>query len=149
MKKNININAYNSTTTHNIYLSRYVYSIIFVFLRLCSSHQLLYTQYAKRRRISVSNGLLCTGTREKIPRTFAHRAPLLNKIVLPLLVCWCIDVGPSNATERAWISPLVTSVKAPIFALHPPLPASRTVWSSWGLLVVCPLNAQGVTGITS
>ena len=38
----VQIIAHNSTTT-NIYLSRYVYSncIIFVFLRLCSSHQLL------------------------------------------------------------------------------------------------------------
>ena len=48
------------------------------------------------------------GAREKIPRKFAHSVGLFNLIVLPLLVCWCIgvciDVDPSNATERAFIS---------------------------------------------
>ena len=32
----------------------------------------------KRRRLSVSNGQLSAGAREKIPRTFAHRVPLFN-----------------------------------------------------------------------
>ena len=45
VKKNMNtmvqIIAYNATTT--IFLCRYAYAIIFVFLRFCSSHQLLYT----------------------------------------------------------------------------------------------------------
>ena len=36
-----------TTPPTNIYVSRYVYSIIFVFLRLCSSHQLIYTSNLK------------------------------------------------------------------------------------------------------
>ena len=52
------------------------------------------------------------GAREKSLRTFAHSVLLFNKIVLPslvcwfvgLLVCWCIDVDPLNATGRACIS---------------------------------------------
>ena len=38
MNTMVQTNAYNS-----IYLSRYVYSVSFVFLRLCRSHQLLHT----------------------------------------------------------------------------------------------------------
>ena len=34
--------------------------------------------------------------------------------VLVLCVGVCIDVGPSNATERAWISPARATVEAPI-----------------------------------
>ena len=86
-------------------------------------------------------------SREKIPRTFADRVPLFNKIVLTslvgLLVCGCIDVGPSNSTERAWISAARAAVEAPTYALHPPLPASKAVLSSLSLLLICPLIARG------
>ena len=63
-------------------------------------------------------------------------------------MCGCIVVGPSNATERAWISPIVTYVEAPYYALYPPLPAFKTVSRSGGLVVICALIAPGVTGIT-
>ena len=57
---------------------------------------------AKRRRLSVSNGQLWTGVREKIPRTFAHRVGLFNLIVLSSLVCvvvyWCIGL----CVHRRW-----------------------------------------------
>ena len=59
-----------------------------------------------------SNGQLYACAGEKIARTFADSVGLFNLIILSSLVCvwvcWCscvrIDVGPSNATERAWIS---------------------------------------------
>ena len=61
------------------------------------------------------------GVREKIPRTFADRVGLFNKTVLSSLVCarWCICVcidvvGPSNATERAWVSAASAALEAPI-----------------------------------
>ena len=60
-----------------------------------------------------------------------------------LLVCGYIDVGPSNATERAWISAARAAVAAPIYALHPPLPASKAVLSLLSLLVICPLIPPG------
>ena len=48
----------------------------------------------KRRRLSVSNGQLCAGACEKIPRTFAQSVAVLNAIVfLPLRVCWCVGVS--------------------------------------------------------
>ena len=75
----------------------------------------------------LSNGRLCASAREKNPRTCAHSVGLFDKIVLYSLVCWCVgvcfDVRPLNATERAWISPLVTSVEVPCYALHGPIPA--------------------------
>ena len=42
---------------------------------------------AKRRRLSVSNGRLCEGACEIIPRRFAHCVPLFHKIVISPLVC--------------------------------------------------------------
>ena len=78
---------------------------------------------------------------------------LFNLIILTSLVCtcvyWCacIEVCPSHATNAEPISPLVTSVEAPYYALRPPLPASKTVLSSWSLVVICPLNDTGATGI--
>ena len=65
-----------------------------------------------------------------------------------VLVCAFIDVGPSNATKKGWISPPVTSVDAPYYALHPSLTASKAVLSSLSLIVICPSIAPGVTGIT-
>ena len=53
--------------------------------------------------------------------------PLLVRWCVGLLVCGCIDVGPSNATERAWSSAARAAAEAPIYALHPPLPASKAV----------------------
>ena len=41
----------------------------------------------KRRRLSVSNGQLCAGACEKIPRTFAHKVPLFNLTTISSLVC--------------------------------------------------------------
>ena len=75
--------------------------------------------------------------------------PVCNLSPWSACVCLvvCIDVGPSNATERAWISAASVAVEAPIYALHTPLPASKIVLSSWGLFVICPLIAPGVTGI--
>ena len=73
-----------------------------------------------RRRLSASNGQLYACAREKFPRTFAHRVGSFILIVLSshvcigVLVCECIDVGPSNATERAWISAARATVEAPI-----------------------------------
>ena len=106
----------------------------------------------------LSNGRLCAGARAKFPRTFAHSVGLNNKIVLSSLVCtcvytcvyWCvcIEVWSSHTPNAAPISPLVTSVEPPYYALHPPLPASEPVLSSWNLVVLCPLVAPGVTGIT-
>ena len=64
---------------------------------------------------------------------------------LLVLVCIgvCIDVGPSNAAERAWILAAKAAVAAPICALHPPLIAPKAVLSSSILLVKCPLIARG------
>ena len=95
------------------------------------------------------------GAREKIPRTFAHRVPLFNKIVLfslvGFLVCWCvgvlvcgcIDAGSSNATERAWISAARVAVEALYLHFYSPLLASKTVFISSSLLVICPLISRG------
>ena len=60
---------------------------------------------------------------------------------------FCLLEGSSH-TNAEPISPLVTSVEAPNYALHPPLPASETVLSSWGFVVMCALIDTGVTGIT-
>ena len=52
----------------------------------------------------------------KIPELLAHMMAILYLIVLSSRVwlCGCIDVGPSNATERAWISAARAAVEAPI-----------------------------------
>ena len=92
----------------------------------------------------LSNVRLCAGACEKIPRTFAYSVPIVNKNVHSSLVCvgvlvhWCvcIEVWPSHTTNAEPISLLVTSVEAPYYALHPPLPASKTVFSSWSLVVI-------------
>ena len=46
------------------------------------------------KRLSVSNGRLCAGACEKIPKTFAHNVPLFIKIIVTSLVCpfvyWCV-----------------------------------------------------------
>ena len=58
-------NAYNNTTHQpptTFYLSRYVYSIIFVFLRLCSSHQLLYT-LTKHVNLKATTNNICSQVR--------------------------------------------------------------------------------------
>ena len=104
----------------------------------------------------LSNGRLCVGACEKIPRTFAHSVGLFIKNILTspvyphirVSVCLCIEVRPSHTTNAEQISPLVTSVEVPYYDFHPPLPASKTVLSSWSLVVICPLIAPGVTGIT-
>ena len=68
----------------------------------------------------------------------------------PLCIpCVCIEVWPSHTTNAEPISPLVMSVEASVYAIHPPLPASKTVLSSWSLVVICPLIAPGDTGITA
>ena len=64
-------------------------------------------------------------------------------------MCVCIEVYPSHTTNAEPISTLVTSVEAPCYALHPPLPASKAVLSSWSLVVICALITTGVTGITA
>ena len=71
--------------------------------------------------------------------------PVCNLSPWSACVCLvvCIDVGPSNATERAWISAARAAVAAPIYALHPPLPASKAVLSLLSLLVICPLIPPG------
>ena len=51
------------------------------------------TSSRTRRQLFVSNGRLCAGACEKIPRTFAHSVGLFNKIVHSSLVCWCIRVS--------------------------------------------------------
>ena len=112
--------------------------------------------YNENGRLSVSNGQLCADACEKIPRTFAHRVPLfslmmISSLVCPcvgVLVCACIEVWPSHTTSAGPISPLVTSVEASTNALHQPLPASKTILSSWSLVVICPLIAPNATGIT-
>ena len=66
----VQITSYNSTIT-SIYLSRYVYSssIIFVFLRLCSSHQLLYTLTLRRH----SNNHNSNNNDNKVGRVFCDQ----------------------------------------------------------------------------
>ena len=83
-------------------------------------------------------------------RKFLERMPTLIKLLsFPLSVCLCIEICPWHTTNAEPISPLLTSEEAPYYALHPPLPASKTVLSSWGLVVVCALIDTGVTGITA
>ena len=94
--------------------------------------------------------LLVRKFQEHLPTAWAY---LIKLFLFPLsvclsVVCACIEVWPSHTTNAEPVSPLATSVEAPIFALHLPLPASKTVLSSWSLLVTCPLIAPGVTGIT-
>ena len=82
-----------------------------------------------------------------------------HKNVLSSLVCTClykcaylcvrIEVCPSHTTNAEPISPLVASVGAPYYALHPPLPASKIGLSSSGLVVICALIDTGVTGSTA
>ena len=59
----------------------------------------------------------------------------------------CAEVWPSHTTNAEPISPLVTSVEAPYYALHPPLPVPKAVLSSWSMVVICPLKDTGATGI--
>ena len=54
----------------------------------------------------------------------------------------------SHTTNAEPISTVVTSVEALYYAIHPPLPASKPLLSSWSLVVICPLIAPGVTEIT-
>ena len=92
---------------------------------------------------SLSNSRLCEAACEKIPRTFALSVGLFIKTILTSRVCLCIDVCPSHTTHAQTISTRATSVEAPYFALHPPLPASETVLSLWSLVVICALIARG------
>ena len=75
---------------------------------------------------------------------------LLNKITLTSLGCLsvCIELHPSHATKASPISRATASVEARCLHLHPPLLASKAVFSLWSLVVLCALNA-GVTGVTS
>ena len=68
---------------------------------------------AKRRHLSVSNGRLCAGGCEKIPRTFAHSVSFFNTIVISSLVypcvCWCgyalrfvLRTPPTRNQFRPW-----------------------------------------------
>ena len=57
--------------------------------------------------------------------------------------CLCIEVWPSHTTHAQPISAAGAAVEAPIYALHQPLPASKTVLSSWSLVVKCRLIARG------
>ena len=43
--------------------------------------------FAKRRRLSVSNGRLCPGACEKFPGTFAYSVGLFIKTIISSLVC--------------------------------------------------------------
>ena len=74
---------------------------------------------------------------------FAHSVGLYIKITLTSFVRLCIGVCPSHTTNAQPISTVVTSVEAPYFALHLPLPASKTVLSSWSFVVICALIARG------
>ena len=72
---------------------------------------------------------------------------LFSKVVISSLVypCVCIEFCHSNATEGVSILTRVASVEARYFALHPPLSASKTVLSSWNLVLITTV----VTGITA
>ena len=63
--------------------------------------------------------------------------------------CVCIEVWPSDTINVEPISTVVTSSDALYYAIHQPLPAFKTIWSSWSFVVVCPLIAPGITGIAS
>ena len=81
-------------------------------------------------------------------RNFPERFPtawlyLIKLFLLPLSVCACIEVCPSHTTNAEPISPLLTSVEAPYYTRHPPLPASKTVLGSWSLVVICTRIARG------
>ena len=73
----------------------------------------------------------------------------IKLLLFPLSVCVCIDLCPPNATKAIPISAMTPSVEASYLYLHPPLPASKAVSSSWRLVVVYALINTGVTGITS
>ena len=75
---------------------------------------------------------------ERLPTTWGY---LIKLFLLLLSVCLCIEICPSHT--------IVTFVEAPYYVLHPPLPASKTVLSSWGLVVTCALIDTGVTGVTA
>ena len=66
-------------------------------------------------------------------------------VCVRVLVCVCIEVYPSHATEKPSISAAREPVEDPYFALHSPLLASKAVWSSWSLVVIsiCALIARG------
>ena len=102
-----------------------------------------FTWSRTRRRLSVSNGRLCAGACDKFPKTFAHRVGLFNAIVISSLVCWWVCLGvelcPTNATKTQSISTREASVEAPYLHLHPPLPVSKAVLSSWSLVEICSL----------
>ena len=99
-------------------------------------------------------------------RKFAERLPtdrvgLFDWIIFSSLMCtcvgvlvyWCacIEVWPSHTTSTGLIWPLVTSVDAPYVHLHPPSLASKTVLSSWCLVVMssnCTREVQAGTRIS-
>ena len=110
------------------------------------------------RRGDVSPYLTVNCAQEPV-RKFQERLPtgclsLIKLFLFPLsayilcILCLCIEVWPSHTTHAQPISAATAPVVAPIYALHPPLPASKTGWSSWSLVVICPLIDTGDTVIT-
>ena len=67
-----------------------------------------------------------------------------NCVFCDVCVGVCIDACPSNTTHEDPISAARATTAAPIYALHPPLTASKTVLSSLSMLVLCP-QEPGVT----
>ena len=69
------------------------------------------------------------GAREKIPRTFAHRVPLFNLIVLSSLVCvgvlvyWCLGLCVHRGLPLSHHQRGTDFGREGGCALHPPLPA--------------------------
>ena len=108
-------------------------------------HSYIYSN--EEPHLSVSNGRLCAGVCEKIPRTFAHSVPLFNKIVISSLVC--IGVCALRPVPR---TPPTPSRFRPCWRLWRPLfctsidlcsrLASKAL-SSWSLVVICALLARG------
>ena len=74
---------------------------------------------------------LCTGACGKIPMIFAHRVRLFMKNIFAAFVSLCVDVCPSHTTHDQSISTLAAPVEALYFAVHPHLPAPKTVLRSW------------------
>ena len=56
--------------------------------------------------------------------------------------------GPRTHLKADPVSAASAAVKAPLYAIHPSLPASKTVLRPWSLLVIRPLVAPGVTRTT-
>ena len=69
-----------------------------------------------------------------------------------MLVCRyvgvCKEVWLSHTSNAEPISAARASVEAPISVIHRPLPASKTVLSSWSMVEKCPRIAPHATGIT-